>query len=60
MNKLLRTKNRIIGGVCGGIAKWLDVDDPALVRILFAIFTLCFGIGVGIYIACWLIMPEED
>lgn len=61
MNKLLRrSKNRLLGGVCGGFANWLDVDDPTLVRIIFTIFTLCCGIGIGIYLLCWIIIPEED
>jgi phage shock protein C len=59
MNKLLRTKNRIIGGVCGGIAKWLDVDST-LIRLVFAALALGCGIGVGFYILCWIIIPEED
>lgn len=60
MNKLKRSKDGLIGGVCGGFANWLDVDDPTLVRIIFAIFTLSFGVGVGFYLLCWIFIPLED
>ncbi|MCK9415780.1 PspC domain-containing protein [Candidatus Dojkabacteria bacterium] len=59
MEKLLRrSKKGLIGGVCGGFANWFDVD-PTVVRIIFAILILCYGIGVGFYILCWILMPKE-
>jgi phage shock protein PspC (stress-responsive transcriptional regulator) len=49
-----------IGGVCSGIAGYLNVD-PAIVRILFAIITFGgFGLGFVAYILLWIILPERD
>jgi phage shock protein PspC (stress-responsive transcriptional regulator) len=46
----------IIGGVCSGIAAYLDTD-PVLIRILFA-FSLCFGIGFFAYLILWIAIPK--
>ena len=54
------TSDKFIGGVCSGIANYLNVD-PAIVRILFAIITFGgFGLGVLIYILLWIILPPRD
>ncbi|MCP2259479.1 phage shock protein C (PspC) family protein [Streptoalloteichus tenebrarius] len=52
--------DRMLGGVCGGAATRLGVD-AALLRILLVAATL-FGFGAGglLYVACWLLVPEED
>lgn len=51
--------DRMVGGVCGGLARMLGAD-AALVRILLVAATLLgFGTGAVIYLACWLIVPEE-
>lgn len=62
MNKsrLTRSNNRVIAGVCAGLADWLGWDI-ALVRLLFliiSIFSAGFP-GVLAYIILWIIMPEE-
>lgn len=61
IRKLRRSKSdRMVAGVCGGVARMLGVD-AALVRILLVGATLLgFGTGAVVYLACWLIMPEED
>jgi phage shock protein C len=52
--------DRMVGGVCGGFARMLGVD-AALVRVLLVIATILgFGTGALLYLACWLIVPEED
>lgn len=51
--------DRVIGGVCGGIGHYLDVD-PVVVRIVAVALALLDGVGVVLYIAAWLIMPEES
>jgi phage shock protein PspC (stress-responsive transcriptional regulator) len=58
---LCRSRDRIIAGVCGGIAEWLGWD-PTLVRILYvAISILSAGFpGTLVYIALWIVMPECD
>ncbi|HKZ65747.1 MAG TPA: PspC domain-containing protein, partial [Chitinophagaceae bacterium] len=54
------TSDKFIGGVCSGIAAYLNVD-PAIVRILFAIITFGgFGLGFLIYILLWIILPTKD
>lgn len=48
--------NRIIDGVCGGIAEYFDVD-PAIVRIIWVMVTLLGGTGFILYIIGMIIMP---
>ncbi|MBI4019552.1 MAG: PspC domain-containing protein [Candidatus Aenigmarchaeota archaeon] len=53
--KLYRSRtNRILGGVCGGIGEYFDVDAN-IVRILF----LISGAGLMIYLIAWILIPEE-
>ena len=57
--KLYRSrKQRWIGGVCGGIGNYFDLD-PTLIRALFVLFTLIFGSGLLFYIILWIIIPAE-
>jgi len=52
-------QDRILGGVCGGIAEYLGVD-PVIVRLLWVILTLLsFGAGVLAYIIAWIIIPRN-
>ncbi len=54
------TSDKFIGGVCSGIAAYMNVD-PAIVRILFAIITFGgFGLGFLAYIILWAILPPKD
>lgn len=50
------TDDMIIGGVCSGIAAYLD-SDTVLFRILFVIFALFFGVGFLVYLALWIALP---
>lgn len=50
--------DKFIGGVCSGLANYLDVD-PAVVRLLFAIFGFG-GWGFLIYIALWIFVPAKE
>ena len=58
---LLRSRdNKIIAGVCGGIAKALGWS-PTTVRILYvlvSILSVAFP-GILVYIILWVLMPEE-
>lgn len=63
MNKsrLTRSNNRVIAGICAGLAEWLGWDI-ALVRVLYlliSIFSAGFP-GVLAYIILWIVMPEEN
>jgi len=52
--------DKLLGGVCGGIANYLRID-ASLVRILFAIITFGgFGSGLLIYILMWIILPKKS
>ena len=51
--------DRFIGGVCGGIAKYLNMD-PTLVRILTVVITLFTFVPVVAYIIAMFVMPEEQ
>lgn len=45
-------------GVCGGVAKYFNID-PTIVRIILLVLVLCCGIGAVAYLIMALIMPEE-
>lgn len=52
--------DRIIAGVCGGLAEWLGWS-PTLVRVLFvavSIFSAAFP-GIIVYLVAWLLMPSR-
>jgi len=52
-------KDRMIAGVCSGIANYLDAD-PTIVRLIWAIATLLlFGLGIIAYLIAWIIIPEK-
>jgi phage shock protein C len=51
-------KERILGGVCGGLAEYFGFD-PTLVRLVFVLLALAGGAGVLIYIVLWIIMPHR-
>lgn len=52
--------DRMLGGVCGGLAVTLGVDAALLRIALVAATVLGFGAGVVIYLVCWLVVPEAD
>jgi phage shock protein PspC (stress-responsive transcriptional regulator) len=58
--RLLRSRDRILGGVCGGLANWLgwDVTIVRIAYILISILSAAFP-GTIVYIILWVIMPEE-
>ncbi|SHJ83818.1 PspC domain-containing protein [Tepidibacter formicigenes] len=51
-------KDKVLGGVCGGIAEYFGVD-PALIRILWIISFFTIGLGFLAYIVCIVIIPEN-
>jgi phage shock protein PspC (stress-responsive transcriptional regulator) len=58
--KLRRSKSdRMVAGVCGGIAELLNVDAAVVRIILVAATLLGFGTGAVLYLICWVLMPEE-
>ncbi|NQU18705.1 PspC domain-containing protein [bacterium] len=60
MKKLYRsTKDKKLVGVCSGLASYFNLD-PAIIRIIFLLTALVWGVSVVIYIVCWICMPEEN
>ncbi len=52
------TSDRMLGGVCSGLARYLAID-PLLVRVAFVALAVINGVGVLIYIMLWIIIPDE-
>jgi phage shock protein C len=58
-NKLYRSKtDRVIWGVCGGLAKYFNID-PVIVRIIAVASILAGSLGFWIYIIMALVVPVE-
>lgn len=60
MKRLYRSKKeRMLGGVCGGLGEHLNVD-PTVIRLVWAVIALLsLGTGLLIYIIAWIIIPDE-
>ena len=54
-----RWKNRMIAGVCCGIANYLDWD-VSLVRIAFVVMSFVAGVGIVLYLLFWFLFPNEE
>jgi phage shock protein PspC (stress-responsive transcriptional regulator) len=50
--------DRMLAGVAAGIADYLGVD-PTIVRIAIVVLTFIGGAGIPLYLAGWLLIPEE-
>ena len=57
MKKLYKSNNRMICGVCAGLAEYLGIDPP-VVRLIWAALGLT-GTGILLYIIAALVMPEN-
>jgi phage shock protein C len=58
--RLVRSRNdRMIAGVAGGLAATLNID-PLLVRIVLLALAFLNGFGFMLYLALWLLVPNED
>lgn len=56
--RLVRSRrDSVLGGVCGGLARYLGVD-PLLLRVAAAALALSGGVGVVAYIVAWVVIPE--
>lgn len=59
VKRLYRSRsNRMLGGVCAGLGEFFDID-PTLVRLFFVFAFLLGGHGFLVYLALWLVVPEE-
>lgn len=60
IKKLYRNPDdKVIGGVCGGIAAYFGAD-ATLIRLIFVLSVLFFGTGILIYIILWIITPQAN
>jgi phage shock protein PspC (stress-responsive transcriptional regulator) len=50
--------DRMLAGVAAGIARFVGID-VSIVRIVFAVLVVVGGAGLPIYLAGWLLIPEE-
>jgi len=59
--KLVRSKQKVIAGVCGGIAEYVGWD-PAWVRVLYVVLSIASAIltGILVYIILWIAMPGPE
>ncbi|MCD6119318.1 PspC domain-containing protein [bacterium] len=59
MKKLYRSrKDKVIAGVCGGLADYLEVD-PTLVRLIFIVVACINGVGLLLYFVMMIVVPKE-
>lgn len=49
---------RLVAGVCAGVADYLHLD-PLLIRLAMVLLTVLGGSGLAIYLAAWLLIPEQ-
>ena len=55
----LSSTNRKIGGVCGGLGEYFEID-PTVVRVVFILIALLsIGLGAIAYILIWMIIPRK-
>lgn len=52
------TSDRILGGVCGGLGRYWNVD-PIILRVAFGVSLLVGGFGLFLYLALWLLVPDD-
>ncbi len=52
-----RSRNKVIAGVCGGIAEKFKID-PVVVRLIFVLLLIFGGGGLLAYIILWIVLPE--
>jgi phage shock protein C len=56
--RLFRSKEKMVAGVAGGLADYLNLD-PTVIRILFVVIAFAGGASVLAYLIMWIIVPEE-
>ena len=56
--RLYRSRERMLGGVCGGVADYFGIDKT-IARLIFAALVLAGTVGLWLYLLMWIIVPEE-
>lgn len=52
-------EKKMLCGVCAGLAEYFDID-PTIVRVLWAVISLGYGIGLLAYIVCAIVFPDKS
>jgi len=60
MKRLYRSKKeQMLGGICGGLAEYIDVD-PSIIRLVWVVFiVLSWGLFLLVYLVAWIIIPAS-
>jgi phage shock protein PspC (stress-responsive transcriptional regulator) len=58
MAKLYRSSNKVIAGVCAGVAEFFGLDVK-LVRIAWLVAAVFAGVGALLYVLIWLLVPQK-
>lgn len=53
------SKDKVLAGVCGGVAEYFNVD-PVIVRLIWVLATVIYGVGFILYIIAAIIMPQDS
>jgi phage shock protein C len=56
--RLYRSNEKMIAGVCSGLADYFDID-PTIIRILFVVIAFAGGAALLAYLIMWIIVPQE-
>ena len=59
--RLLRSNDRVLGGVCSGLAEYFDLD-PVLVRVAYLLISVLSAAfpGLLIYLILWVVIPPKS
>lgn len=52
-------ENKMLCGVCAGLAEYFNID-PTIVRVLWGVISLSYGIGILAYIVCAIVFPDKS
>lgn len=53
------SSDRVLGGVCGGLGRYWNVD-PVILRVVFGVSLLLGGVGLFAYLAFWWLVPDDS
>jgi len=57
--RLYRSRERMLGGVCGGVADYFGMDKT-IARLIFAALVVAYGTGAWLYLLMWIIVPNQE
>ena len=48
--------DKVIAGICGGLGEYFNID-PVILRVVWALSALALGVGLLLYLICWILIP---